>query len=230
MAISKGPVPPKPVLGPAPIRRTSRWRPVGKVIIILCLPFILLFVGILVSVVYHRTTTPAAQLEMEDARDAQERARADAREKDAAEATRKQEEAAQKQKETPVFGTPIEVGDFSYTINDVKWKDVLGEGSLIQHPDAAFLVVDITVVNTGRKAYYQESPQLVDSSGRTYSSTSNAFIEEGSELWLKEFNPQVQSRGRLVFDVPYGSYSLRLSGKEDGLFHSPKTVPVVIYR
>jgi hypothetical protein len=196
---------------------------------IVSLPIILLFVWAIASVIHHRATTPAAQLEMEDSREAREQARAAAMKRDAEEAATKQDEAARQQKEAPVLGTPVEVGDFSYTINDVKWKDVLGEGSLIQHPDAVFLVVDVTVVNNGRKPAYQESPQLVDRSGRTYASASNAFIEEGSELWLKEFNPQVRSRGRVVFDVPYGSYSLRLAGREGSLFHRSKTIPIVVH-
>jgi hypothetical protein len=136
-----------------------------------------------------------------------------------------------KEKEAPQLGKLIEVSDFAYTINEVKWKSILGEGELVhQRPDAAFLIVDVTVVNKGRKPHYLQSPQLVDSSGRTYTSTNNALIEQGSLFMLKEFNPQVRSRGTVVFDVPYGSYSLRLFGGEDSLFHRSKTVPIVVYR
>ena len=143
-------------------------------------------------------------------------------------------DATPKQDPTPIglpqLGRVIKVGYFAYVVNDVQWKTVLGDRGLVQErPDAAFLVVDITVINNADKPKYFESPQLVDSSGRTFTSTWNAAIAEGSKLVLKELNPGVGSSGEIVFDVPHGSYSLKLTDGE-GLFHSSKTVPLVIYR
>ena len=201
------------------------WRFIRGVLIVCLMPFVLIFVGAVGYTIYHRATTPAAQLQQEDA----ELAAREVQERVAAENARERTtEAARREKEAPALGTLIEVGDFAYTLNEVKWKSILGEGELLQQrPDAAFLVVDITVINNSRKPHYVESPQLVDSSGRTYTSTSNAFIVEGSEFLLKELNPQVRSRGSIVFDVPYGSYSLRLGGGRGGLFHTSKTVPLL---
>jgi hypothetical protein len=190
------------------------------------LVFGLLFVCVLGFTIYHRATTPAAQLEKEDKEDAAKR-----------EAEKAQHDTQHGLKEeaspgkTSQIGTPIEVGGFTYTINSIEWKDVIGKGELIeQHPDAEYLVVDLTVMNHAGKPMTVESPQSVDSNGRTYACTSNLFIEEGSELFLKELNPRVQSRGRVAFDVPYGNYSIRLGGDVGGLFHRSRTVPIVVYR
>lgn len=137
----------------------------------------------------------------------------------------------QERERQPQIGVPIEVGSFVYTVNNVTWKNVIGKGELIQqHPDAAYLVIDLTVQNVSSKPQFVDSPSLVDPGGRTYALTSNVFIVEGSQFLLKELNPQVQSRGNVVFDVPYSSYSLRLGGGMGSLLHKVKTVPVVIYR
>ena len=199
-------------------------RTVGLILLLCVLPFALLVVLALGFTIYHRMTTPSAQLQKEDAELAAKR-----------ETERAQRETTQGRKENPSestsqIGVPIKVGDFTYTINEVKWKSSIGDGELVQQrPDAAYLVIDLTVMNHGSEPHEVEPPLLVDSRGRTYRWTSNLFISQGSEFLLKELNPQVRSRGSVVFDVPYGSYSLKLAGG-GGLFSRSKIVPIVEYR
>ena len=82
--------------------------------------------------------------------------------------------------------------------------------SSIETPDAAFLVVDLFIRNNDRTASTMPPLKLVDMEGREYDESST-FVP-GSFSVFKKLNPGVSSHGYVVFDVPRGSYKLRLSG------------------
>jgi hypothetical protein len=54
--------------------------------------------------------------------------------------------------------------------------------------------------------------KLVDSQGREFDESSKGIFLNGAFGALKKLNPGVSSRGLVVFDVPSGEYTLKVSG------------------
>jgi len=82
----------------------------------------------------------------------------------------------------------------------------------VETPDAAFLVVDLDILNNDRTASTLPPLKLVDAQGREYDESSKRTFMPGAFDILKELNSGVSSRGYAVFDVPRGQYNLQVSG------------------
>ena len=112
------------------------------------------------------------------------------------------------------IGDSVSAGYWTYRCNGTQWMSLLASdfGSMEQ-PDAAYLVVDITIRNDDRSASTRPPMKLIDSQGREFSESSKEYVLSRSIGTLKELNPSVSSRGYVLFDVPpQGKYVLRVSG------------------
>lgn len=128
----------------------------------------------------------------------------------------------------PELGTPIVVGRFEYIVDRVQWKSSIGEGSPFEtHADANFLVLSMRIDNNDRKPRMIDHPRLVDPAGRTFAST---FIlpEPHQQCVLQQLNPGVEAACAFIFDVPYGTYSVRLGSGATSLLHRTRTVPIFV--
>ena len=114
----------------------------------------------------------------------------------------------------------ISVGYMGYQVFGVKWQNSIGD-ALKQYPDAKFLVIDIGIVNVDKQPRTFPSFKLLDDQGREYEESSERIFLEGAIGLLKTLNPNVATRGYLVFDVPKGDYKLELSG---GYWSSDKAI------
>jgi hypothetical protein len=111
------------------------------------------------------------------------------------------------------IGDPVHVGYWSYRVNRFFWSPVVGEGiSNMEVADARFIIVDLTIRNEDRTPSTLPRIVLIDTQGREFQTSSKAFLMPGAFDILKDLNPSVESRGLLVFDVPPGQYTIKLSG------------------
>lgn len=110
------------------------------------------------------------------------------------------------------IGEDFSVGYWFYRCNGARWQSMIPSlGGTLETPDAAFLVVDLSIRNNDRTASAFAPPKLIDAQGREHNSKSTSM--PGALDILKQLNPGVSSRGYVVFDVPRGeTYVLEVSG------------------
>lgn len=111
------------------------------------------------------------------------------------------------------IGESVPIGYWFYRCNGAHWATAIPSGySRLEFPDAAFLVVDMTIRNDDRTPSTLPPLRLVDTQGREYEESSKGMFMPGSFDLLKKLNPGVSSRGYVIFDAPRGYYSLEVSG------------------
>jgi hypothetical protein len=111
------------------------------------------------------------------------------------------------------LGDNVPAGDFTWVFANTRWEESLGSDFLREDADGIFLVVDVTVENTGTKASYLSSDmvKLVDDRGREFSpDTTAGFYMGGSALSFDRINPGIVKRGVIVYDVPEGTTFARV--------------------
>lgn len=119
------------------------------------------------------------------------------------------------------IGEVFSIGYWSYRCNGAHWQRAIADGFTAETPDAAFLVVDLTVQNNDRTESTLPPPKLMDEQGREFSESPKGTLMTGSFEILKTLNPGVSSRGLVVFDVPpNGRYVLQVSGGLESAEHA----------
>ena len=114
----------------------------------------------------------------------------------------------------PVIGETFSVGYWTYHCNGAEWQGfVASDFGSIEQPDAAYLIVDMTIRNDDRSQSTRPPMKLIDEQGREFSESSKSFEISSSISNIKELNPGVSSRGLILFDAPpQGKYMLKVSG------------------
>jgi hypothetical protein len=106
-------------------------------------------------------------------------------------------------------GDTVTDGDFEFTVGGFEQGVAeIGSEFLNEKAQGEFVIIDLTVKNTGSEAaYFSDSDQkLFDTDGNEYSANSAAGIYlEDNDVWLTEINPGNQVEGKIVFDVPAGT-------------------------
>jgi hypothetical protein len=124
---------------------------------------------------------------------------------------------------TPTYSTgqDFTVGDWAYNVSSTGgWAPMIsGIGARVVMPDAAFLLLDITVRNEDRSAGSWPPFKLLDSEDREYDQSSkgifliNPFGVNQSLNLATTLNPGVSRHGYAIFDVPRDrQYRLLVSG------------------
>jgi hypothetical protein len=111
------------------------------------------------------------------------------------------------------IGQQFSVGYWSYICNSAYWTHWIGSGPYsMEHANADFVVVNITVRNDDTSSSTLPPFQLTDGEGRTYDESSRVMLNQGF-FSLDSLNPGVSKRGSIAFDVPPDRpYSLIISG------------------
>lgn len=118
---------------------------------------------------------------------------------------------ANKQAETRVefqMGERANVGPLTYNVVETAWRSQLGSQFNMRFPQRRFLLVTISVTNGGGKEISVPLFTLEDEKGKTYQELDNG---EGVDNWfglLRNLEAAQTQQGRLLFDVPLGSYKL----------------------
>lgn len=123
---------------------------------------------------------------------------------------------------SPAFkqiGQQVEVGNFSYIVNNAKFLSEIGNEFDRKKADGIFLVINVTFRNNDKDEHTLDNSlfKLTDDKGTEYESSTEgetALEMAGKEtLFLKQCNPNITKSGLLIFEVPHtGTYQLHLSG------------------
>ena len=113
---------------------------------------------------------------------------------------------------TKIFsmGEPAQAGQLIYTVTDAEWLDQLDEPPAIRIPQRRFLVLRISVTNSGAGVSGVPAMRLEDGRGEVYEELPDG---RGVPGWLGAFRlvqPADTETGAALFDAPLGSYRLRL--------------------
>ncbi|MGB9605844.1 MAG: DUF4352 domain-containing protein [Bryobacteraceae bacterium] len=113
------------------------------------------------------------------------------------------------------LGERVEVGPLVYVAEDLAWHDRLGEGPNARLPQHRFLLVRLTITNSGIREADIPPFVLVASDGRLYPELDRG---DGVPEWLgylRTVQPAATEHGRVAFDVPGGAYRLRVAAVMD---------------
>lgn len=137
--------------------------------------------------------------------------------------------ARQSSRTSRVFalGERVEVGPLVYIVQDTEWREQLGEAATARTPQHRFLLVRLSVTNSGIREADIPPLTLVASDGRTYNELSRG---DGVPEWLgylRTLRPAATEHGRVVFDAPTGAYRLRVAalGEDDEEAHALVDLP-----
>lgn len=115
------------------------------------------------------------------------------------------------------MGEKVPNPPLTYTVVESAWRTQLGEGFKVRSPRQRFLVLTVSVTNGGGRDVSLPLFSLQDKTGKTHPELEDG---EGVDNWLgilRSVAPAQTLQGRLLFDVPLGSYSLQLTdGGEPG--------------
>ena len=117
--------------------------------------------------------------------------------------------------ETYQMGDRVVLPPFTYNVIEVHWKSQLGEMPKLRLPERRFLLVRISVTNSGGHDASVPLLSVDDGQGNSYQESANG---ESVDNWLgllRTISPAETDQGWLIFDVPVGSYRLRVTNGND---------------
>jgi Domain of unknown function (DUF4352) len=113
------------------------------------------------------------------------------------------------------MGERINVGPLTYNVIESSWQNQLGSEFKMRIPDQRYLLITVSVTNGGGRDVSVPLLTLEGQNGTTYTEVDNG---EGVPQWfglLRTLNPAQTEQGRLLFDVPLGSYRLKVTDGGD---------------
>jgi len=113
------------------------------------------------------------------------------------------------------MGEKVQAGQLIYNVFETKWEAQIGEGQQARTPAHRFMLMHLTVVNSGAEPVSVPSFKLTDESGRTFAESMEG---QGVPLWLgmiRRVKPADTLEGNAVFDVEPKSYKLKLDDGSD---------------
>jgi hypothetical protein len=113
------------------------------------------------------------------------------------------------------MGDRMQVGPLIYTVLDSEWKTSLGESAETKYPKSRFLILRLSVTNSGVSECAIPSLTLEDAAGNRYQEgVDGQAIPEWLAV-LRRVKPAETEQGRIYFDVPTGAYKLRVTDDAD---------------
>lgn len=115
------------------------------------------------------------------------------------------------------MGDRVPLGPLTYNVIETVWRSQLGNEFSVRMPEQRYLLITVSVTNGGGRAVSVPLLTLENEAGKQFTESDNG---EGVDSWfglLRTLEPAQTQQGRLLFDVPLGSYRLRLTdGGEPG--------------
>lgn len=122
-------------------------------------------------------------------------------------------------KEYRKIGDQVDVGNFSYVVNNARFAKSVGNEYIKKTADGIFLIVNVTFRNNDNEEHTLDNSffKLTDEQGTEFSSSTDgeSALEASDQetLFLKQCNPHISKSGLLIFEVPEKKiYDLHLSG------------------
>lgn len=123
--------------------------------------------------------------------------------------------SGKKQDAVHPMGTPVVVGDLSYTVLNTEWRDDLPTDMGPRKPQHRFLLVSVSITNNGPEDHNAPLLAVIGPDGKE---TMELDKGDGVPQWLGLLRRVPSTRtetGTLLFDVPPGDYKLRVSSGGD---------------
>ena len=108
------------------------------------------------------------------------------------------------------LGERVQVGPLIYNVLEANWRAQIGDGSSMRTPSHRFLVIHLTVTNSGAQESTGPALAIVDQTGR---SVDESMDGEGVPNWLgmiRKMKPAETLDGAILFDADPKSYKLKL--------------------
>ena len=109
------------------------------------------------------------------------------------------------------IGDPANTGPLTYNVVETRWKSQLDAFPTSRVPERNFLLVRVSVTNSGGSEMGIPFLKLQNANGDTFTESENGA---GVDHWLgllRRIGPAQTEEGWLLFDVPTNSYKLRVS-------------------
>lgn len=113
------------------------------------------------------------------------------------------------------MGEKMQVGPFIYNVLETKWVPQLGDMFSQRIPTQRFLLVHLTVTNSGGKEAAIPLLKVENRQGQEFQEDQNGQGVDGWLGLLRNLAPAATEEGWILFDVPPNSYSLRCSAGGD---------------
>jgi len=113
------------------------------------------------------------------------------------------------------MGERAQAGPLIYNVFEADWRAQLGEGPLARHPARRFLIVRLSVTNSGAEVLSAPGLRLLDDAGHLYDETIDG---QNVPSWLglvRKMKPADTLEGNILFDVDPKSYKLKLDDDSD---------------
>lgn len=108
------------------------------------------------------------------------------------------------------MGENVPVGSLIYHVIETEWKSQLGEFPNVRTPDRSFLMVRLSITNSGGQEQVVPQLTLENSAGTSYPESNDGTLVPGWLGMLRTIKPAATEEGRILFDVPTNSYRLRI--------------------
>lgn len=112
--------------------------------------------------------------------------------------------------ETHQVGDRIELGGVVYTVQEADWETEIQTGGGTRTPQHRFLVIRLTISNKSNKEVTLPLLNAVKGGAETLELSEGLGLDDWLGI-LRTLNPTETKTGRIVFDMPMGSYSLRIT-------------------
>jgi hypothetical protein len=114
------------------------------------------------------------------------------------------------------MGENLRVGSLIYNVTETQWADQLGgDAAAARMPSQRFLLVRLSVTNSGAGETIIPAMSLVDANGTVHNELTDGT---GVPNWLgmiRRIKPAQTEHGAVLFDVPVNAYTLQVSYDDD---------------
>jgi hypothetical protein len=118
---------------------------------------------------------------------------------------KKEKPAPKKEEKQYNIGDSLKVGDVVFTVKGKETASNVG-GEFGQNAQGEYLILDMAVKNEGKEALTIDSSFFkITADGTEYTADGTADIfanEAGSSFFLQSVNPNIEFKGKMVFDLP----------------------------
>lgn len=109
------------------------------------------------------------------------------------------------------MGEKAAAGKLVYVVSHAEWKTQLGEGAAARIPAHRFLLLHLSVTNSGVEAAALPLFQLVNAKGASYRELEDGSMLPGWLGLLRNLKPVETIEGVILFDVPPANYKLQIT-------------------
>jgi hypothetical protein len=121
------------------------------------------------------------------------------------------------------MGDRVQIGPLIYNVFEADWRAKLGESRIPTH---RFLIVHLSVTNSGAETVSVPALNLIDASGKLYTESIDG---QSVPAWLgliRKLKPVDTLEGNILFDVEAKSYNLKLDDDSDPTRRSVVEMPL----